>query len=88
MLVNHSFWWKGHMDEKAKGLVWCPVEANDGAEVCELVGTYILSLTSEKYNKKDFRLYCDDGLVVVKNKKWAGNRKNKEKRKRYLKKIC
>ena len=39
-----------------------------GAEVCELVGTYMLALISEKYNKKDFGLYRDDGLGVVKNK--------------------
>ena len=42
--------------------------AYDGAEVCELVGTYMLYLISEKYNKKDFRLYRDDRLGVVKNK--------------------
>ena len=34
----------------------------------ELVGTYMLSLISEKHNKKDFRLYRDDELGVVKNK--------------------
>ena len=42
--------------------------AYDGAEVCSLVGTYMLSLISKKYNKKDFELYRDDGLGVVKNK--------------------
>ena len=42
--------------------------AYDGAEVCELVGTYMFSLISEKYNKKDFGLYRDDGLGVVKSK--------------------
>ena len=40
----------------------------DESEVCELVGTYLLSLISEKYNKKDFELYLDDGLEVVRNK--------------------
>ena len=40
----------------------------DGAEVCELVGTYMLNLLSKKYNKNDFGLYRDDGLVVLKNK--------------------
>ena len=40
----------------------------DGAEVCELVGTYKLSLISEKYHRKDFGFYRDDGLGVVKNK--------------------
>ena len=42
--------------------------AYDGAEVCELVGTYILNMLSKKYNKTDFGLYCDHGLVVLKNK--------------------
>ena len=42
--------------------------AYDGAEVCELVDTYMLSLILEKYNKKDFGLYRDDGLGVVKTK--------------------
>ena len=41
--------------------------AYDGAEVYQLVGTYTLSLISEKYNK-DFVLYRDDGLGMVKNK--------------------
>ena len=40
----------------------------DGAEVCELVGTYMLNLLSKKYNKNDFGLYRDDGLPVLKNK--------------------
>ena len=38
------------------------------AEVCELVGTYMLNLLSKKYNKNDFGLYRDDGLAVLKNK--------------------
>ena len=40
----------------------------DGAEVCELVGTYMLNLLSKKYNKNDFGLYRDDGLAFLKNK--------------------
>ena len=42
--------------------------AYDGAEIWELVGTYMLFLISEMYNKKDFRFYRDDGLRVVKNR--------------------
>ena len=42
--------------------------ANDGAEVCELVATYMLNLLSKKYNKNDFGLYRDDGLAILKNK--------------------
>ena len=36
--------------------------SNDGAEVCELVGLYILSILSRKYQKSDIGLYRDDGL--------------------------
>ena len=37
------------------------------AKLCELRGTYMVFLISEKHNDKDFRLYRDDGLGVVKN---------------------
>ena len=42
--------------------------AYNGAEVCQLVGTYLLNILSKKYNKNDLGLYCDDGLAVLKNK--------------------
>ena len=42
--------------------------AYDGAEVCELVDTYMLNLLSKKYNENDFGLYRDDGLTALKNK--------------------
>ena len=41
--------------------------AYDGAEVCELVGIYIQAQLSEKFKKKDFGLYRDDGLAVFRN---------------------
>ena len=41
--------------------------AYDGAEVCELVGIFMLNKISEKYNKNDVGLYRDDGLAVFKN---------------------
>ena len=41
--------------------------AFDGAEVCEMVGTYILSLLISKCNKEGIGLYRDDGLAVFKN---------------------
>ena len=40
----------------------------DGAEVCELVGLYILDTLSQKLDKKDIGLYRDDGLILLKNK--------------------
>jgi hypothetical protein len=42
--------------------------AYDGAEVCELVGIFILYQISQFYNKNDFVLYRDDGLAIFKNK--------------------
>ena len=41
--------------------------AYDGAEVCEIVGIYLLSLLGEKYNNRKIGLYRDDGLSVFKN---------------------
>ena len=43
--------------------------AYDGAEVCVLVGSFLLYQLSNKYNKKDIGLYRDDGLAVFKNKR-------------------
>ena len=39
----------------------------DGAEVCELVGTFILSKLAKIIGKKNTSLYRDDGLVVLRN---------------------
>ena len=41
--------------------------AYDGAEVCELVGIFMLNKVGEKYNKNDVGLYRDDGLAAFKN---------------------
>ena len=39
----------------------------DGAEVSEIAGTYILSKISIEINKKQVRLYRDDGLDILRN---------------------
>ena len=39
----------------------------DGAEICELVGVYILNLLGEKYGKDRVGLYRDDGLACFEN---------------------
>ena len=39
----------------------------DGAEICELVGLYILHKLGEKYGKERIGLYRDDGLACFKN---------------------
>ena len=41
--------------------------AYDGAEVCELVGTFLLYKPFLKYNKNKIGLYHDDGLSIFKN---------------------
>ena len=41
--------------------------AYDGANVFELVGIFMLSLLSKKYNSYNVGLYRDDGLSVFKN---------------------
>ena len=39
----------------------------DGAEVCELIGLFLLNNLSEKYGKNNVGLYRDDGLVLLRN---------------------
>ena len=39
----------------------------DGAEVCELIGLFLLNNLSEKYGKNDVELYRDEGLVLLRN---------------------
>ena len=41
--------------------------AYDGAEVCELVGIFILYQLSHKYNKNNVGLHRDDSLAIFKN---------------------
>ena len=55
-------------NKKQGGLFYASMGAYDGAEACELVGTYMLNVLSKKYNKNDFGLYRDDGLAALKKK--------------------
>ena len=50
----------------------------DGAEVCELMGSYMLNQLKHDVNKESIGLYRDDGLGVFNNIPQARNRK-KEK---------
>ena len=54
--------------KKEGGLFDVSMGTYDGAEVCELVGIYMLHLLSRRYNKNDFELYRDEGLAVLKKK--------------------
>ena len=44
-----------------------PMGCYDGAEICELVGIYIQNKLCKLMNKKDFGLYRDDGLGILRN---------------------
>ena len=53
--------------EKESRLFDVTVGKYDGAEVCELVGVFILYQLSRKYNKSNIGLYKDHGVAVFKN---------------------
>ena len=52
--------------------------AYDGAEVCELIGIYMLHLIGKKYDSKNIGLYRDDGLAVFKNVSEPSSEKEKK----------
>ena len=52
--------------KKEGGIFDVTMGAYDGAEICELVGTYLLSLLGQKCNKENIGLYRDDGLAILK----------------------
>ena len=39
----------------------------DGAEVCEVIGSYLLKKVSNIVDKKSIGLYRDDGLAILQN---------------------
>ena len=43
------------------------MSADDGADVCKLIGTFMLSLLSKHINKNHIGLYRDAGLAILKN---------------------
>ena len=59
---NREPWMK-----KDSGLFDVTMGAYDVAEVCELVGTFLLYKLSLKYNKNNIGIYRDDGLAIFKN---------------------
>ena len=41
--------------------------SNDGAEICEFTGIYILSQLANLLPREDNGLYRDDGLILLRN---------------------
>ena len=64
--------------KRNSGLFGVTMGAYDGAEVCELVGNYLLYELSKLYEKKDIGLCRDDGLAVFKNKSRPESEKMKK----------
>ena len=63
LLFNNEHTWQ----KKGNDLFDVAMGAYDGAEVCELVGIFMLHNVSKIYNKNNLGLYRDDGLGVFKN---------------------
>ena len=79
LLFNNDETWM----KKDSGLFDVTMGAWDGAEVCELCGTFMLYLLAKTYKKDDLGLYRDDGLAVFKNVSGP----NSEKIKKHFQKL-
>ena len=64
--------------KKGRDLFDVAMGAYGGAEVCELVRTFLLEKISEICNKCDIGLYRDDGLAVFRNKSGTQLEKTKQ----------
>ena len=63
LLHNGSPWVKKDNDDK----FGVTMGSFDGAEVCELVGLFILNDLDNKYGTNNIGLYRDDGIAIFKN---------------------
>ena len=59
----------------------------DGAEICKLVGAHIQNKLCKLMNKKDFGLYRDDGLVILRNTSGPKAIENVRTLPKYLKNV-
>lgn len=64
LLFDHKTSW---VKKDGAGMFDVTMGSYDGAEVCELVGLYILSTLSNMYKKENIGLYRDDGLAIFEN---------------------
>ena len=63
LLFNQEQTWM----KKGNDLFDVSMGAYDGAEVCELIGIFLLNLLGRQYDTKNIGLYRDDGLSIFKN---------------------
>ena len=64
LLFNNGNSW---VKKESSNLFDVTMGSYDGAEVCELVGAFILNELASKYDAASIGLYRDDGLAVFKN---------------------
>ena len=64
---------------KGRDLFGVAMGAFDGAEACELVGTFLVEKIGEICNEGDIGLYRDDGLAIFRNKSSTQLEKIKKK---------
>ena len=69
----------GRWPKKEGDSLYITIGGYDGAEVCELIGIYMLHLKGKKYDSKNIGLYRDDGLAVFKNVSEPASEKEKKK---------
>ena len=61
------------------------MDAYDGAEVCELIAIFMLSIYSKHINKNHIGLYRDGGFAILKNTSGPSAKKLKKKFQKSLK---
>jgi len=81
LLFNNGETWM----KKEGNLFDVTMGAFDGAEVCELVGCYILSQITTKFEKNNIGLYRDDGLAVFKSLSGPQSERIKKQFQKYFK---
>ena len=65
LLFNHGKPW---IKNNNSNLFDVTMGSYDGAEICELVGFFILNHLAKTFGKENIGLYRDDGLAIIKNR--------------------
>ena len=73
--------------KKDRGLFDVTMGAYDGAEACELVGTFLFYKLSLKDNKNNIGLYRNDGLAIFKNVNVSKSEKAKKDIQKFFKEM-
>ena len=65
ILFNHGKPWIENGNSNSFNVI---MGSYDGAEICELVGLFILNHLGKMFGKQNIGLYKDDGLAIIKNR--------------------